>query len=207
MKKLVLTTFVLFVLVLPILAADNEDNMKPTLYLGGGASIPTGTFRSDFKTGFNLGGGVGLQLNSMFEVIGRLNYSRFPLDQTKFLANEASGTTVDGGAAKILNIAAELRYYMPTSMARLRPYLLGRLGAAHLTQSDLTLTQGGLMSTTSYPGSTKFTWGLGAGTNIALNQNLALWIEGKFDGVNTPIAKTDYVPIQAGLRYMFGKKL
>jgi opacity protein-like surface antigen len=204
MKKVAIVAVLLLVATTSFAASD----WKPIVNLGGGVSLPTSNFRNSFKTGFNLGGGVGALYKEMFEVTGTAFYSRFPLDQTKFLNNNSNVTSVSGGAAKILNIGAQLKYFIPTgqSMARLKPYLVGRLGVAHLTQGDLTATVGGVASTANYSGSTKFAYGIGAGANMELNSSLSLWVEGKFDGVSTPVKNTDFVPIQAGLRYMFGKQ-
>ncbi len=205
MKKLFL-----FMLVLMVFAISSyaESTWRPALYAGGGASIPTGNFKNAFKTGFNAEGGVGVEYRSMFEIIGEAFYSRFPLNQTKFLATQPAGTSVSGGAAKILNIDAALKYYIPTGqgMKSFKPYLLGRLGAAHLTQANMTLSNNGKSVTNSFAGSTKFTYGIGAGTNIEVNQNLAVWVEGRFTGINTSVRKTNYVPIQVGIRYLFGKE-
>ncbi len=194
-----------------ILAASTsfaESNWKPVLNLGGGVGFPTSNFRNDFKTGFNLGGGIGAQYKEMLEITGTAFYSRFPLDQTKFMNLNPGISSVSGGAAKILNIGAQLKYFVNAGqgMERFRPYLVGRLGVAHLTQGDLTATADGLTSTTTFSGSTKFAYGIGAGANIELNNALSLWVEGKFDGISTPVKTTNFIPIQAGLRYMFGSK-
>lgn len=204
MKRVALLALVLMVIAT---ASYGESNWKPIVNLGGGVSLPTSNFHKEFKTGYNLGGGVGAQYKQMLELTGALFYSRFPLDQTKFMASQPGTASVSGGASKILNIAAQAKYFLPTgqNMIRFKPYLVGRLGVAHLTQGDLTEVVDGITSTRTFSGSTKFAYGIGAGANIELNTNLNLWVEGKFDGVSTPVKKTDFVPIQAGLRYMFGK--
>ncbi len=204
MKKLTMLVAVVLVFAISSFA---ETMWRPTLYLGGGASVPTGNFKDGFKTGFNLGGAYGMQYRSTYEILGEVFYSRFPLDQGKFLATLPGGTTITGGASKILSIDAALRYYMPVGhgTSKIKPYLLGRAGVAHLTQSDLTLARNSISSTTSFPGTSKFTYGFGAGTTFDMNPNLALWVEGKFTGVSTKIHNTDYVPIQAGIKYTFGK--
>ncbi len=186
-----------------------ESMWQPVLYAGGGAAIPTSKFKDTHKTGFDLGGGAGVIYNNMLEFSANAYYSRFPLDQSKFLTNFPSGSTVSGGASKILNIGGQVKYYIPTgssSAMKLMPYIVGRLGAAHLTQSDLTVMTNGVSTTASSSGLTKFTYGVGIGTNIEVNPNLGLWVEGRFTGVSTPVAKTDYIPIQAGIRYVFGKE-
>jgi opacity protein-like surface antigen len=185
-----------------------QSNWKPVVNLGGGVGLPTSNFKNDFKTGFNLGGGIGAEYKDMLELTGTMFYSRFPLDQTKFLNMTPNASSVSGGAAKLLDIGAQLKYFLATgqNMTRFRPYLVGRLGVAHLTQSNLTEMIDGSPVTTSFSGSTKFAYGIGAGANIELNNSLSLWVEGKFDGVNTPVNKTDFVPIQVGLRYIFGSK-
>jgi len=204
MRKLTLLVAVFLVFAV---SSHAESMWKPVVYLGAGASLPTGQFKNDFKTGYNIGGAAGVEYNSMFELLGELNFSRFPLDQGKFLASEPSGTSVSGGASKVLNVSGAAKYFIPLGGAeKVRPYILGRLGFAHLTESDLTLAQGPLSSTTSFAGRTKFTYGLGAGTLVDLNPNLSLWIEGRFTGINTPIHNTDFVPILAGFRYAFGKE-
>ncbi|SYZ73634.1 exported hypothetical protein [Candidatus Zixiibacteriota bacterium] len=205
MKKLTLLTVVLLAFSVSSFA---ETMWRPVLYLGGGASVPTGNFKDGFKTGYNFASSFGFEYHSSLELLGELSYSRFPLDQTKSLATEPLGTSVDGGAARVLNIGGAVRYYFTpgSALSKFRPYILGRLGVAHLSQADMTIV--GLDGTTinSFSGSTKFTYAIGAGTNIDLNRNLGLWVEGKFDGISTPLHKTDYVPIQAGIRYIFGKE-
>lgn len=189
-------------------STQSETMWRPVLYLGGGASIPTSNFRNDFKTGYNLGGGVGVEYKSMLEAVGEIFYSRFPLDQNKFLARQPLIDHVSGGAANVVNYGALLRYFVVGGgdEVKVRPYVLGRIGVAHMKQSDLNWSGDGLTGTTSYAGQSKFTWGLGAGSDFRVNRNLALWVEGRFTGISTPVKNTDYVPIQAGIRYLFGRE-
>jgi opacity protein-like surface antigen len=207
-KKVRKTFLATLVLLLIAAAAYAETNWRPVVYAGGGASIPTSKFHNEFKTGFNFGGGAGVIYKSMFEFTGNVNYSRFPLDQTKFLANFTGGSSVSGGAAKVLNYGAEVKYLIPAggNQMRLHPYILGRIGAAHLTQADVTVNTSEGSSTNSFSSLNKLTYGGGIGTTIDVNPNLGLWVEGRFTGINTPVNKTDYIPIQAGIRYVFGKE-
>lgn len=94
MKKLIL----LGVLLLAFAATGSAEGVKPVFYAGGGISLPMKPGEWDqlasigmeigikdmYETGYSFGGGVGIQVSPMFELVGRVDYNSFSFDDEGF---------------------------------------------------------------------------------------------------------------------------
>ncbi len=148
--------------------------------LGGGVSIPTGSFGDAFKTGFHglgavsfvpTGSPVGIQIDG--------SYTQFKTD-------------FSGSDAKLQLIAgtANVVFKFPTAEgSQFRPYLIGGGGVYNAKPKNPDLD-----------GQTKFGFNAGAGFDIKAG-SVGLFAEGRFHDVFTDGDNLKYIPITVGIRF------
>jgi hypothetical protein len=163
-----------------VLASSRVANAQAQFSLGGGVSIPTGTFGDAFKTGFHglgavsfvpTGSPVGIQIDG--------SYTQFKTD-------------VSGSDAKLQLIAgtANVVFKFPTAEgSKFRPYLIGGGGVYNAKPKNPDLD-----------GQTKFGFNAGAGFDIQAG-SAALFAEGRFHDVFTDGPNLKYIPITVGIRF------
>ena len=121
MKRFFATFLLCAVVVAPIFA---QSGLK--IYLNGGGSIPSGPsdFTDFWKLGFNVGAALGYPFESGLELVGGINYSRFPIDSDALveevldlvdLGDFDINLDVSGGAISMLSLSSGLKYNIPTS--------------------------------------------------------------------------------------------
>lgn len=127
MKKMKTVLGALLGLFLVASFAYAEIPEKPLhIYLQGGATLPTGDLKDMYKTGFNVGGGIGFSLHENFEIVGRVLYHSLALD--------VEGD-YDGGEFTPLMYGGELKFN--TGDEERNFYLLGGLGLAKATVKEI----------------------------------------------------------------------
>jgi len=189
MRKAILTV-VLFV----IFSGTSMAQITPSIYIGGGLNIPMGPelFKDYMKTGNNFCGGVGIQINPMFEIGGTVAYNTIGPDFDKILGEFASqlpdslqalitGIEIDGFEIHALEFLADAKIILGGEESPLKFYGLVCAGISRLSLSNGTINgqeivPDSLIDTTE----TKFTYGLGAGINQQLSPSLSLFAEGRY---------------------------
>lgn len=123
-----------------------EEKMKP--YLSVGMSVPVSPvkFRDYWRAGFNLGGRVQYQITSDLIAEGCLNYSRFALNDEKFLEDfehlGVGGLEIKGGAAAILTLFYSFKALLAESGPAI-PYVTAGFGFFRLSTDDITINYEG----------------------------------------------------------------
>jgi len=211
MKRVSIMLAALLVLALAVAA---QAQVKPVVYAGGGISMPMAPeFFSDYwGTGYNVGGGLGIQINPSIEVTGSLFFNAFPLDDEKLIedaGDAGKGITVDGLDFQSLEFGIDLKYILRASQAeaKLLPYLTVGVGMSNVKFTDVTFT-GGDESLTLPVGSyseTDFALNGGAGVNYMFSPKFGAWVEGRYTVVMTEGDSIQYIPVRAGVKLLFGE--
>lgn len=193
MKKVLWT--VTFVLILALAASAQDAEKKVNLYLGAGASLPMGDLGDGWNFGLHGAGAVGFVVAPGFQILGKLEYHTFGIDD-----QGASG--VDGGSFNALMFGGAGRYNFPTENSKISPFILGGLGMASATISDLTVEDPILGTITfEFESETKLYFEVGAGLDIAAGETMSIFIQGRYVSIQTEGSAAAFIPFTVGLKF------
>ncbi|MGH7513236.1 MAG: outer membrane beta-barrel protein [Gemmatimonadales bacterium] len=163
------------------LHAANLHAQTPVRFgLGGGVSIPSGSFSNSFKTGWN--GTALVQFMPASSPVG------FQVDGSYHQMKFESG----GGKEQIIDGTANVVYEFKTSPdSRFRPYLIGGGGVYNLKEK---------FDVGSSASTTKFGINAGAGFNFGA-ASTSLFVEGRFHNVFVTGSDFHFIPIVVGVRF------
>lgn len=148
--------------------------------LGGGVSIPSGTFADGFKTGWHGLGAVSFVPPGSpvgFQIDGA--YNQFKSD---FSGSDAKLQLISGTANVVYK-------FKTAETSRFRPYLIGGGGVYNAKPKN-----------PDGNGQTKFGFNAGAGFDIKAGA-VGLFAEGRFHDVFTDGDNLRYIPITVGIRF------
>jgi len=203
MKQTMIVTIILFTVILvPFAHSRNE----PVLYLNVGASAPTApeTFSEHWQRNFNLGGGIGFHLSPNLILQGYVARNNFTLDEDKFFTDYpqlGESVSIDGGELKFLTVFGDLKAVLGPSKARLAPYLIGGGGFSKQYFTDISISGKRITVELGIASETTFAVAFGAGMDINLSDNFALFIEGRYTIGFTENESIKYVPVKIGLGF------
>jgi hypothetical protein len=142
MKKPLPLLFIMILIMQTSLA--NGQTEEASVYINTGFSIPSApdNFSDYWKTGFNIGGGIGFPIipNLRFQV--DLEYNSFAINKDAFDNDFIYGGTdisISGGTASILTAAANLKALISTGSSSKTPYFIGGVSFFALSVSDGTV--------------------------------------------------------------------
>ena len=200
-------------------------------------------FTDYYKPGINIMMGASYILTPCLEISARFSYLAFPNDNAKSadeVASDVTGifyeeilyngldtadyrlsvtdvTLKKGGTASV-EFMSELRFFPTGTAARgFKPYLLGGLGIANVSTSDLefygtvtrvyipdndTLSLYG-RDILSGQSETNFAFSGGAGFEITLSPRVSFFADGRYLLVTTKNESLRYLPVEAGLKIDF----
>ncbi len=130
MKQVVLFT----ILALLILAAGAGAQVpaKPVdLYVGGGVTVPTGSFGDVQKLGFNGYGRANFNLRNVVNLVAGVDFHQLPFD-------DGGAGGFDGGDARLLMITGGVKYPITLPASPIKPSMMFETGLALYSVSDLT---------------------------------------------------------------------
>jgi hypothetical protein len=159
-------------------AGGAQAQARGYIGFGAGASVPTGDFGDEYKTGWlaqvvaGITGPTGV-------IGGRVNGS----------ITRHNHDTVNDATAKLVGAMGDLVFSPGSGDAKLRPYLLGGIGF-----QNFKLEAGPLESS-----ETKLAYNFGGGVNIATGR-AKLFIEARWLSVRTD-PSASMIPISLGLRF------
>ena len=176
----------------------------PNYYANIGMSKPFAPepFRNDWRSGFNLGAGIGFNVSPKFEIQGEVLYDFFQLDDNSYLKNITDNiayASVSGGETSILTLSANFKYFSPISDdARVTPFLVGTVGAASKIISEKNINTEERQYTETKESNTIPAFGAGLGVEIEMGGNTYFVIEGRFNVLLTE-ETTVYMPLKLGI--------
>jgi outer membrane protein with beta-barrel domain len=161
----------------PALHAQAQPTEGIRFGVGGGLTLPMGTFGDFDKAGWNL---VGL---IQFPISQSPIHLRFDAmyGQTSHKSPASGNTTLTGATADLL-------YHLGDRAAKVRPYVLGGLGFYNVDVSGTS--------------ETKLAFGFGGGILFGVG-TMHAFLEGRYMSVQTSGSSTNFLPISVGV--MFGQ--
>ena len=116
------------------------------VYVDGGVSFPAAPpeFSDFWKTGFAIGGGVGVRLTPFWEIVTSAHYQRFPADeegQIDGLLLEGPGgvleiASIDGRDAETIALLMEVRVHPGSPESSIDPFLAFGSGFCRVATTD-----------------------------------------------------------------------
>jgi opacity protein-like surface antigen len=177
-----------------------------SVFINTGFSIPSAPneFSDYWKTGFNIGGGIGFPIirNLRFQV--DLEYNSFAFDEDTFiddLSYGGTGISISGGTASILTAAVNLKALIPTGSYSKTPYLIGGVSFFALSISDGTVRYEQYTRTIGGDSDPAIGLSLGAGISFVMNPNMNIFIEARYGIGFTEDEDTQYIPFKVGLEF------
>jgi len=150
--------------------------------ISAGASIPTGDFGKDTKTGYSVNGLIGFTMPlSPIGFRGEVGYNSW---------DGKSGTLSEGATASSLSGTANVVLQVP-GMLVAKPYVIAGIG-----EHRMKVDAGALGSDTQ----NKMGWNVGGGLNFGLG-TLSTMLEARYVTVNTDGGSTHYVPVTFGIMF------
>jgi opacity protein-like surface antigen len=192
---------------------DDFDNNKSqtkngtVIYLNSGLALPSAPneFSSYWKTGFNIGGGVGFPITNNVKFVGSILYGRFGFDGEKLMTDNGFGgygLQINGGEASILMLSAGYKIKLTNTPNRVVPFICADAGLFRISTSNATMSyQGQTETVTADGGETKLGFDAGAGLNINLTPRTDLVLGAKIVIGLTKGQSTSYFPILIGLEF------
>ncbi len=191
MKKGLATVLtVLAVLVAGYLAVPQvqaQEAAKPmSFYLGGGLSVPTGDLGDGWKLGFHGLGRVGFNVAPKLDILAGIDYHTFSVDD-----QGVSG--VSGGAISTINFVGDLKVNLGAPGMSTNPFVLGGVGLAIASISDLTIAG---LGTFSFDSESKMFVEVGGG--VEFNK---FFVQGRYVNIFTEGSSISYLPITVGVKF------
>ena len=178
--------------------------MPFSIYAGGAISLPNApeSFADTYKTGFHAWAGVGFNAAPSFQIIGKMEYQTFGLDESLFsLAQGVS--SVSGGTWKMLMFGADGRYSLGLPAAPIKPFFLGGVGLARIDVSDFQTSDPlvtSLLNAANDP-VTKMYWNIGGGVELKAGPAWSLFGQIRYVSVQTEGDASAFIPISVGLKF------
>ncbi len=187
MKK----AFLSFAVMLCLAAFVSAQDVKPIdIYIGGGVSLPNAPdfFKDYWKTGYHGLAGVGFKAFPGFSLVGNAEYHTFPID--------AEG--VEGGNFNTFLFTVNGRLALGVPAAPLKPFILGGIGLANVSISDITAGD----KTFEFLGSeTDLCFSIGGGLEFKAGPAAAIFVQGRYVIINTEGDAITYIPITVGFKF------
>lgn len=181
-----------------ITAQSNE------IFLNGGISSPNKpeSLADHWKTGFNVGGGIGFGLTETLTFVASADYNSFAFDESGFLESygfSGYGIRITGGTATIFTLSGNLK--VTFASGSISPYVVGGLGYLNLALSDITISLGNESDKVSGDSESSLFVQVGVGLDFPLSENSSLFFEGRYGNGFTDNGGTTFFPLKAGIKF------
>ena len=200
MKKVLLTAVMLFVMT-GVVSAQVPSPFS--FYAGGAVSIPNSpdAFADLYKTGFHGSVGVGFNVMPGLQTIGKIEYHRFQLDWD---ANEMMvGEDIGGGHNNMWMFGADLRYSIPLPQPAFKPYAIGGVGLARISNTQFEGTSSLVASLNEFMPEVqnKVYFNIGAGIEIPTGPKMSFFGQVRYVSIATEGDAATFIPITLGLKF------
>jgi hypothetical protein len=146
--SLVRAAALLLAAVVATAGATSADELR--IHASGGVAFPLSPAEfSDFwKTGFSVGGGIGVWSSPCWEIVGSFHFQRHTADRSRQAADlllEGMGLVsgvraIEGRDAKVVTLTAEVRFHIPTESSSMSPFLAFGAGYFGISTTDARVT-------------------------------------------------------------------
>jgi len=193
-QTLTLTTILMLIVSSTIISSP----LPIKLYAGAGTSKATSfvDFEDNWKTGFNVMGGVGLGVIPFVDLIGKVEYHQLAFDWDKLnLSN------VEGNEFGLLLLGLEGRYSLGNPASPLRLFVFGGAGFAKINHSNIKNAQL-LVNPGSYqlPDKNEAYINYGAGVSMGVMGLVDVFLQIQQIKVTTESKMSTLFPITLGIK-------
>jgi len=178
MKKAILIVVVLF------FANNLLAQTKTSVMLNTGLSIPaSGEYFSEYwSSSYNFGAGFEFYLNSRLSLLGYIDYNNFSFDMQKAKDKLKTTNQGEGGAAKILNLSANIKYHLNDLSQKISPYILAGFGFSIVSTADLIerTSNGSYRSTISSESANALSINFGFGVEFEVSPMISIFADARY---------------------------
>lgn len=205
MKKSIFFSIVLCLALAATSAIAQQKKFEFVVGGGIGAPLNPSDFTDAFKLGLDGRIGAGYLLSPQFALGINLGFNNFGLDKD-FLNNVEEipaglDFKIDGGNLRVYEVASMAKWYTLPSQNSTNFYLLGGPGVAFTRLSDLTITAVGETIKLDGENDTNFLLTGGAGIKQRLNNNLSVFLEGRYSHLFASGDDASYIPVRIGVTF------
>ncbi len=195
---------ILIVLIAAAWLSGTADAASYRYLFNAGISYPVApkNFNDYWKIGFNLGVGFERKISDGWYGQVYFDYNTFAIDDSKYTKSKGyfeSGLSVEGGAASILVVSANLKRMMARARSGEAPYLIGGIGIYRF--SIATGSFAAADTTVEIPNSSQNTVGMnvGVGVDVRIGFRTSFYLEGRYFVGFTSSDFTHHVPLRVGI--------
>lgn len=181
---------VLVAILLLALSAGAKEAKHARVYVGAGLGVPTGDAGDGWNTGFHGQVGLGFSAGPRLEIIPRLGYHSFSLDD--------QGLGISGGGLSVFMVGADAKLAFADAPKRTIPYAFGGLGLANASFGDMTIPGFGTVPGDS---ETKLYINVGGGLDFNNSSKTPFFAEARLVSVSTSGSSITYIPLTFGMRF------
>jgi opacity protein-like surface antigen len=194
-------------------AAEPHD-FQATLSTGLSLPADPPEFPELWKTGWSVGGGLGIRLAPQWELAFTAHYQRFPTDEAAqiedlFLVGPGAPggvavRSIDGRAVRTLTFLSECRFHFATESVRASPFLAFGIGYLAVSTSDAMVVPAREdLGPIAVQGDTDnaLAVNVGGGLEFALSRSTALVLDSLYTIGFTDGVSTQYLPIRLGISF------
>jgi opacity protein-like surface antigen len=176
MRKLIPVVALALVGVAGVSSAQSPVKFQPSI--NAGISVPTGTFKNDFQTGYTAGAALDM------------HFAMIPLGWRAEASYTHMGlnTGVPGFSASTNDVSGRLNAVLHLPMVLISPYFIGGYGMYHVSASGSDAQN-------------KFGWNAGVGMDLPLGP-IGGRIEARYHSISMDNGqKYTYLPVTFGIRF------
>lgn len=181
------------------------------VFIGIGATLPTGTDAAFYDAGFNVGVAIDLPLTEGLILQGAASYHRLRLDHEGILRSirfEGTGDGLTGGIRSGIALLGNVKVLLPASGSAAEPYLFGGAGLGSFSNVVLygVDVSGCRRDWETVPGEprTELALNVGGGLTIAVGRGISLFAQGLYLVVLGEDTSARLVPVQIGWSFVPG---
>lgn len=171
--------------------------------LSGGGSFPVAqeSFAEAWKTGYNLGGGIGYALNSTFSLTASALYNRFEFDEQGAIEFMDAAGAVGDGTANILTVSGSVQISYRSDRT-VSPYAIVGAGVSQLQLDTFGFydSQGNWIGSIGGTDEFVFSFSLGLGADMRAGERVVVFLQGQCVVTTPEQGSIIYLPITLGLR-------
>jgi opacity protein-like surface antigen len=201
-----ITKFILVLSVIPLMKLSAQES-KIILAINTGISIPSipDRFSNNWKTGIGGCAGIGLQSGNRFQLIFDFAYYSYQFNENNYatsLGNRSEGLTLEDGSTSIITVNIKMKPFLLSNEILSVYWILG-LGYSNIKENNLTVRFLDESFTIQENSFGAFNLIGGAGMQILLNDNLAIFAEGCYSAAFSKYETTGFIPLSVGLNIKF----
>jgi len=178
---------------------------RPNFYVNTAISKPFSpeSFSGDWRSGYEIGAGIGFMMNKRFEIIPAFGYNNFSLNDQSFLSDYLGQdnvySSVTGGTTHLIHLGVDAKYLVPPKgLPKITPYLIAGagFGSRIISEKEIITSAGPTIDPRQ---SRSGAWaGGGLGFEFIMGGNTYLVLEARFNLLFAD-QTTVYAPIKFGI--------